>query len=556
MKTLKIRDAYIAIASRVLFHNSRINNCRCTKHPFVFIYLLSFASTLTAGTFVVDNIKYSVGLNNTVTVMSNTTKYSGSITIPSSVSNEGIAYTVTDIGYSAFLNCTGLTAISLPATLTAIRQQAFSGCSAITTVNLPASVTDLGASAFAYCSSLTSINIPRVKGIDNNTFTECSKLTSLVLPASVKYIGQNAFYNCTKLTVNIPDSVESIGATAYYKTLLNTITLPSTLTTMAITAFDSTPWYTAQPAGMVYLGDWVYGYKGTLPSSIEIKEGIKYITQGIFMYSFNLVSVKLPTSITAIPNSAFMGCISLVTINLPENIKYIDDIAFFGCAKLASITFPSGIERIGDRALDNTAWYTAQANGNVYAANWYYKYKGTKPSNAEVFIANGTVGIADLAFLEADIYNLKSVHIPSTVRYIGNSAFQGCRNLTSIYALPSIPPDLSSKIYVFLDVPKTTCNLYVPTGSVNLYKSANQWKEFLSVTGINTATDELKADDFSLTAGKQTIYLKNRQGRKIQVYNRTGQLIYSGNEKDEIKVGFSGVFLVKVGDICKKLVVD
>lgn len=521
---------------------------------YLFIYLLLIASSLTAETFVVDNIKYFVGLNNTVAVTSNTTKYSGSITIPSSVSNEGITYTVTDIGYSAFLNCTGLTGISLPATLKTIGQQAFSGCSVLTSVNLPASVTGLGASAFAYCSALTSINIPRVKGIDSNVFTECSKLTSLVLPASVKYIGQNAFYNCTKLTVNVPDSVESIGATAYYKTLLNTITLPATLTTMAVSAFDSTPWYNAQPAGMIYLGDWAYRFKGTLPSSIEIKEGVKYITQGIFMYSFNLVSVKLPTSITAIPNSAFMGCISLVTINLPESIKYMDDIAFYGCTKLASITFPSCIERIGDRALDNTAWYTAQANGNVYAGNWYYKYKGSMPLNTNITIADGTVGLADMVFL--NVTNLKSVTIPSTVRHIGSYAFQGCTFLNSIYALPSTPVDLSSKTYVFLDVPKTACNLYVPTGSVNMYKSANQWKDFFSVTGINTAIDELKADDFSLLARNRTIYLKNTQGRIIHVYNLTGQIIYSGNEKDEIKVGFSGIFLVKVGNICKKLVVD
>jgi hypothetical protein len=444
-----------------------------------------------AATFIVDNINYFIGLNNTVGVTFNTPKYSGNITIPSSVTNEGITYTVTDIGTSAFKDCIGLTAINLPATLKNIGLNAFAGCTALTSVTLPESVKNLESGAFAYCSNLASINIPRVNNIGNDAFTDCNKLTSLVLPSSVKYIGQKAFYNCTSLSVNIPDSVVTIGASAYSGTLLNTVTLPATLKTLSSLAFDGTPWSAAQPAGMIYIGDWAYKYNGSIASvtSVEIKEGTKYLAQYIFTYAFNLASVTLPGTIIGIPYSAFMACINLTTINLPESITYIDDIAFNGCAKLTNITFPSAIERIGDGALDNTGWYNAQANGNVYAGNWYYKYKGTLPANAEITIADGTVGIADMALLQAT--NLKSVHIPSTVRYIGSYAFQNCSNLTSIYALPVTPPDLSSKVYVFLNVLlfPARCTLYVPTGSKNLYQAADQWKDFVNIVEISAPTN-------------------------------------------------------------------
>ena len=540
--------------------NKKQERQKCRKNMKTKMLLISMIMVcwsvigVSAQTFIDNNIKYSIGLNNTVSVVSNSTKYTGSITIPSSVVSNGITYTVTDVGYSAFLNCTGLTDISFPPTLKAIAQQAFSGCTGLTNVTLPASLTTLGASAFAYCSKLVSINIPRIKVIDNSTFTDCIKMTSLVLPSSVKSIGQNAFYNCTSLSVNIPDSVESIGATAYYKTLLNTVVLPLTLNKLAVSAFDGTPWYTAQPNGMIYVGEWVYRYKGTLPTSIEINEGVKHITQNIFSYSMGLVSVKLPASLTEIPNSAFMGCIGLTTINLPANIKYIDDIAFYACTKLAVLSFPENMERVGDRALDNTAWYNAQPDGNVYAGNWYYKYKGTMPPNTEITIANETVGLADLLFL--NVTNLKTVKIPASVKYIGSSAFQGCTALTSIYAFPATPVDLTTKTYVFLNVNVTSCALYVPTASVNLYQTANQWKDFTNIVGINTGVYGLATDDFNLRTRHLTIIVENISEHNIDIYNAAGKLIYSGKGLTEIGVGAPGVYMVRVGNLSKKIIVD
>ena len=106
-------------------------------------------------------------------------KYAGSISIPATVTYEGVTYSVTSIGGYAFYNCSGLTSITLPenSQLTSIGMYAFLGCSSLAAITLPASVTYIGHFAFRYCESLTAINIPEgVTDIGKNAFGHCPKL--------------------------------------------------------------------------------------------------------------------------------------------------------------------------------------------------------------------------------------------------------------------------------------------------------------------------------------------------------------------------------------------
>ena len=61
-------------------------------------------------------------------------EYSGSVSIPSSVTYNSVAYSVTSIGTSAFRNCEGLTSIEIPNSVTSIGYQAFVGCSGLKSV--------------------------------------------------------------------------------------------------------------------------------------------------------------------------------------------------------------------------------------------------------------------------------------------------------------------------------------------------------------------------------------------------------------------------------------
>lgn len=99
--------------------------------------------------FEVNNINYRVTSDSLQTVevtykSSDTSKngveyadgYSGTIVIPESVTNEGLTYSVTSIGESAFSGCTALTGVEIPASVTMVDMSAFIGCSALASVNM------------------------------------------------------------------------------------------------------------------------------------------------------------------------------------------------------------------------------------------------------------------------------------------------------------------------------------------------------------------------------------------------------------------------------------
>ena len=131
------------------------------------------------------------------------TKYSGSITIPATVTYDGVAYSVTSIGEWAFYYCTSLTAITIPEGVTSIGGEAFAGCSSLTAITIPenSQLTSIGEGAFYYCSSLTAITIPEsVTSIGEGAFSGCSSLTAITIPEGVTSIGSFVFDGCSSLT--------------------------------------------------------------------------------------------------------------------------------------------------------------------------------------------------------------------------------------------------------------------------------------------------------------------------------------------------------------------
>ena len=82
---------------------------------------------------------------------------------------------VTSIYTNAFLNCSSLSSISIPASVTNIGDSAFSGCTNLTSIIIPDSVTLIGPIAFSGCTNLTSVIFENLNGwkfsnyMDGNT---------------------------------------------------------------------------------------------------------------------------------------------------------------------------------------------------------------------------------------------------------------------------------------------------------------------------------------------------------------------------------------------------
>ena len=147
---------------------------------------------------------------------------------------------VNEIGYRAFIACSGLTSISIPNSVTKIGEFAFMGCSTLSSISIPDSVAEINHGAFMDCSALTNISIPdSITKIDTYTFSGCSSLTNIVIPDSVTFIGDGAFSGCSSLTgISIPDNVTEISAWTFDDcSSLTSISIPARVTKISAWTF-------------------------------------------------------------------------------------------------------------------------------------------------------------------------------------------------------------------------------------------------------------------------------------------------------------------------------
>lgn len=182
----------------------------------------AIATSLSAAAYDFESagIYYNITGNNTVEVtysdINNNTYYSGSISVPKTVTNNGTEYSVTKIGEYAFYY-SAVTSVSMPEGITSIDNNAFFGCQNLETVALPESLTTLDHDAFSGCQNLESVTLPEtLTTLGYSAFKACKLLKTIKIPSGVTAIPDQCFDGCSSLeSVTIPEGVTTIGWDAF-----------------------------------------------------------------------------------------------------------------------------------------------------------------------------------------------------------------------------------------------------------------------------------------------------------------------------------------------------
>lgn len=132
------------------------------------------------------------------------------LTVPETITHQGVSYTVSVIAKAAFRYCDFAT-ITLPNTIEEIHEEAFAYCENMTSFTLPYQVNEIAPSTFLDCRSLISFLYSDSTGaavvannavtrIGDHAFDTCISLVSFECPNTLVYIGQSAFQRCRALT--------------------------------------------------------------------------------------------------------------------------------------------------------------------------------------------------------------------------------------------------------------------------------------------------------------------------------------------------------------------
>ena len=487
----------------------------------------AIATSLSAAAYSFESagIYYNITGNNTVEVTysdRDNNTYSGSISVPETVTNNGTEYSVTKIGEYAFQG-SAVTSVSMPECITSIGQYACNECGSLETVVLPTNLDDFsGWCIFRNCRNLKNIAIPEnVTEIPNGTFINCSSLAAITIPQGVSEIGSNAFYGCSSLTsIEIPEGVEYLYEQVFYGcTALESVKLPQNLLQIGNNCF----------------------YRCSSLENVTIPEGVTTIGNSAF-YGCNLNALTLPSTVTSIGGSAFGNNNNLQSIICnAATPPTLGDDAFYGSniqevkVPLASIAayrkaygwkdFSNyyGGEMIADgityRIDENGATITAaeatlaEANipsavefeGNQYPVirindSVFYgrsQLKALTLPESLIEIGNEAFsgcGLTDLVVPEGvrtigshAFYrnSLENLTLPSTVTSIGGSAFGNNNNLKSIICNAATPPTLDYEAFSRGITP----SIKVPLHSIASYRKAFGWKDFSNYYGGEMIAD-------------------------------------------------------------------
>lgn len=394
-------------------------------------------------------------------------KIAGAVTFPD---------TVKTIGADAFLNCTGITQVTISANVESIGLAAFACCpslknvfwyatncaeagngtypifgaypdigttgmqdTAITNVVIGDSVQTLPTYAFCKCKSLTSITIPDSVTSVGGGLLESSGITAAYVGNGLQTISPYMFSNCNKLQdVTLSDAVTTISEYAFQNCVsLRQIDIPYNLSQIQTNAFAGAVGLSSSRNTITFyldsFQDWclIKGISNLMnPDSKPSSEVVTYKFLAASDKTTEMKAVRLGSGggLSEIEDYAFFNCTGLQTVDLGSQITSIGNHAFAGCTKINSMTFSDVLTSIGTFAFYNCKHITSLDLPDSLTTIGNYAFLGTSITSLK--IPDNTTVIP--AGMVQNCTQLKTIDLPSTTAKLSMGFFYGAINLNRI----------------------------------------------------------------------------------------------------------------------------
>ena len=437
---------------------------------------------------------------------------------------------IVKIGKSAFNKCYSLAPFDFAKfpNLETLDTQAFSYNEGYVRVDLtPTKVTNIS-TAFNNLPNLVEIIIPETMTADFNSaaFTNDPKLARVVLPShfNVNYI-KNLNKNVVQKSSVAVEIVFPSNHPDYFVDEFGIVYDPSMQTVLFANPSTDLSNY-VMPETVITVNASAFAYNPTL-KNLVLPEGLITIEKNAFDYS-SIESVVIPSTVTSIGDYAFRYT-NLREITFVDTVDKPSQLVKFGSgvfsnSKLVEIVIPDKVNDFSSTSSNYFLAYCYDLKSVTTGASMKSivpAFVAYTPSLEELNLQEGleTIGWIFMTYSNIGQYGehqLKSVHIPASVKTLGDSAFVGmgglqtvtfaegsklesigkyafeaCTSLETITGIPSSLATIGNR--AFTDCESLTAidlkDTAVTVISQNMFKNTNNLSEVKLPEGLTTIGD-------------------------------------------------------------------
>ena len=354
--------------------------------------------------------------------------------------------------------------------------------------------------AFLGCSYLQNVTINNCDSIGEFAFMGTG-LTSITIPASVRHIGQYAFaginssyrnnFDCTYAQAHRFIPVEQHDGYIEY----NGRTY-STNNAMIQPGKD----YVLMDDNVCYPAERVDEYYWRYWNGVEWRTFYYWDYKVVNFVNYNNQLAQMTTyspgvSFTYGEGSHFYhyceyycygGHLQSVVFEQGSPLTVFEPCVFSGNEMLTRIVFPENLQFIGYEALGSCAVDSLVIPESVFYVD---NFAFTNSKCRYIVLPQSVKEINPYAFYGSQ--NLQEVNIASTIRNVGDHAFDGCPNIKKVYTYTVEPTQIDQNTFSCWQ----NADLYVPETSYYNYYYNTQWSQFLKLVTFDVPYDYFYVND-------------------------------------------------------------